>query len=221
MTDLLYRWPIAANFGIRVPKEKFYANGHVTNAVREKFVTEVQRITWAYKLAEVTINLPGSSAVPEVQVFQIDAKMDDVSEPVLTAIDKAIPFPAVFEVTRNDGALRYVRMVAAHKQLGVGVPKLSAYYSTEWQPLDAERQPLPTAITLSALYTALLGPLLPVTARPGEGMSEVAGRLQTVRKLEREIGALEHKLLTESQLNRKVELRRTLKTKQSELAQQR
>jgi hypothetical protein len=221
MTDLLYRWPIAAKFGIRVPKEKFYENGHVTSAVREKFVTEVQRITWAYKLAEVTINLPGSPAVPEVQVFQIDAKMKDVSEPVLTAIDKAIPFPAVFEVTRNDGAHRSVRMVAAHKQLGVGVPKLSAYYSTEWQPLDAERQPLPTAITLSALYAGLLGPLLPVTARPGEGMSEVAARLQTVRKLEREIGALEHKLLTEAQLNRKVELRRTLKTKQSELAQQR
>ena len=43
-------------------------------AVREKFVAEVQRITWAYKLAENTINLPGTSAVPEIQVFQIDAK---------------------------------------------------------------------------------------------------------------------------------------------------
>ncbi|WP_426939295.1 DUF4391 domain-containing protein [Pseudarthrobacter sp. S3] len=221
MTNLLYRWPISAKFGIRVPKEKFYENGHVTNAVREKFVTEVQRITWAYKLAEVTINLPGSPAVPEVQVFQIDAKMDDVSEPVLTAIDKAIPFPAVFEVTRGFGANRSIRMVAAHKQLSVGAPKLSAHYSTEWQPVDTERQPLPTAITLSSLYTALLGPLIPVPVRPGEELSALAARLQTVRKLEREITALERKLRTEPQINRKVELRRTLKTKQSELEQQR
>ena len=221
MADLLYRWPVAAKFGSRVPKEKFYENGHVTNPIREKFVTEVQRITWAYKLAEVTINLPGSPAVPEVQVFQIDAKMDDVSEPVLTAIDKAIPFPVVFEVTRGDGANQSVRMVAAHKQLGVSARNFGAYYSTGWQPANAERQPLPTAISLPALYTALLDPLIPVTVRPGEEMSELAARLQTVRKLEREITALERKLRTEPQINRKVELRRTLKTKQSELEQQR
>jgi hypothetical protein len=221
MTDLLYRWPVAAKFGSRVPKEKFYEHGIVTIAVREKFVTEVQRITWAYKLAEATVNLPGSPAVPEVQVFQIDAKMNDVSEPVLTAIDKAIPFPIVFEIARGDGANRSVRMVAAHKQLGVSAPKFGDYYSTGWQPANAERQPLPTAITLPTLYTALLGPLIPVTVRPGEEMSELAARLQTVRKLEREITALERKLRTEPQLNRKVELRRTLKTKQSEHEQQR
>lgn len=221
MADLLYRWPVAAKFGRRVPKEKFYENGHVTNPIREKFVTEVRRITWAYKLAELTINLPGSPAVPEVQVFQIDAKMDDVSDPVLTAIDKAIPFPVVFEITRGDGANRSVRMVAAHKQLGVGAPQLSAYYSTGWQPVDRERKPVPTAITLSSLYTALLGPLIPVPVRPGEELSALASRLQTVRKLEREITALERKLRMEPQINRKVELRRTLKTKQLELEQQR
>ena len=159
--------------------------------------------------------------MPEVQVFQIDAKMDDVSEPVLTAIDKAIPFPVVFEVTRGDGANQSVRMVAAHKQLGVSARNFGAYYSTGWQPANAERQPLPTAISLPALYTALLDPLIPVTVRPGEEMSELAARLQTVRKLEREITALERKLRTEPQINRKVELRRTLKTKQSELEQQR
>ena len=80
---------------------------------------------------------------------------------------------------------------------------------------------MPTAITLPALYAALLQPLTPITARPGEEMSDVAARLATVRKLEREVAALERKLRTEPQLNRKVELRRTLKTKQHELEQQR
>ena len=67
------------------------------------------------------------------------------------------------------------------------------------------------------MYTALLEPLTPVAVRPGEDVSEVAARLQTVRTLEREIAALERKLRTEPQLNRKIELRRTLKTKQAEL----
>ncbi|MDR7083576.1 hypothetical protein J2X01_002871 [Arthrobacter ginsengisoli] len=218
MTDLLYRWPIAAKFGSRVPKERFYEHGTVIYTVRDRFVSEVQRITWAYKLAEVTINLPGSPMVPEVQVFQIDTKAGDLSEPVLAAIDKAIPFPVIFEITRGDGANRFVRMVAAHKQLGVGAPKLSAYYSTGWQPADTERQPLPTAITLPALYVSLLDPLTPVTLRPGEEMSEIAARLQTVWKLEREVSALEKKLRTEPQFNRKVELRRQLRDRMAELA---
>lgn len=215
--NLLYRWPTAAKFGSRVSKEKLYSHGTVSIAVREKFITEVRRITWAYKLAESTINLAGSTAVPEIQVFEIDAKDNDVSEPVLTAIDKAIAFPIIFEIGRGEGQERSIRMVAAHKQLSSGAPKLSAYYSTGWQPADAERKPLPTSITLSALYAALLDPLMPVTARPGEDMSEVAARLQTARKLEREVAALERKLRTEPQLNRKIELRRTLKTKQAEL----
>ncbi|MBF7735985.1 DUF4391 domain-containing protein [Rhodococcus erythropolis] len=218
---LLYRWPAAAKLGSRVPKEKFYEQGTVTAAVREKFVAEVQRITWMYKLAETTVNLAGSDAVPEIQVFQIDAKGNDVSELVLTAIDKAIPFPIIFEIIQAEGDERSLRMVAAHKQLGASAPTLSAYYSTGWQPADAERQPLPIAITLQALYTALFDPLAPVPARPGEGMSEVAARLQSVQKLEREIATLERKLRTEPQLNRKIELRRTLKTKQTELEEQR
>lgn len=221
MTDILYRWPEAAKFGRRVPKEKFYEHGTVSTAVREKFISEVQRITWAYKLAEATINLPSTPAVPEIQVFTIDAKTDDVSEAVLSAIDKAIPFPIIFEIAHHRGKQPEVRTVAAHKLLGAGTPKLSAYYSTGWQPGDTSRQAMPTAITLPALYAALLQPLTPITARPGEEISDVADRLATVRKLEREVASLERKLRTEPQLNRKVELRRTLKTKQHDLEQQR
>ena len=186
--------------------------------MREKFVAEVQRITWAYKLAETTINLPGTTAVPEIQVFQIDAKGDDVSESVLAAIDKAVKTPIIFEITRGDGPERRTRMAATHKLLSASVPKLGAYYSTEWHPADADRGPLPTAINLTAFYTALLEPLTPLAVRPGQEVAEVAARLETVRKLEREAATLERKIRTEPQLNRKVELRRALKTKQARLA---
>lgn len=221
MAELLYRWPAAAKFGSRVPKKKFYEHGSVSTAVRAKFVSEVQRITWAYKLAESTINLPGSTAVPEIQIFYIETKADDVADPVLSAIDKAIQFPIIFEVAKTMAGKSQVRMVAAHKLLGSGTPKLSTYYSTSWMPADSVREPLPTAISLPTLYSAMLSPLTPVMARPGEEMSEVSDRLATLRKLEREITALERKLRTEPQLNRKIELRRTLRTRQHELEQQR
>ncbi|OBA94696.1 hypothetical protein A5668_09015 [Mycolicibacterium fortuitum] len=218
MTGVLYRWPTAAKFGRVVPKNKFYEHGSISVALREKFVEEIQRITWAYKLAETTINLPGSKDIPEIQVFQIEAKGFDVSEAVLASIDKTVRTPIIFEIVRTDGQ---VRMTATHKQTGSGAPKLGAYYTTGWHPEDAERQPLPTTITVPALYTALLQPLSGISTRPGEELSEVSARLDATRKLQREIAALERKLRTEPQLNRKVELRRTLKKKQSELEQQR
>ena len=218
MTDVLYRWPDAAKFGRQVPKTKFYEHGTVPAALREKFVNEVQRITWAYKLAESTINLAGDEQVPEIQVFQIDAKGDDVSEPVIAAIDKAVRTPIIFEVNSSDGR---IRMTATHKQVTSASTKLGVYYTTDWHTDTAARQPLPTVITLPALYTALVQPLTPVSTRPGEGLSEAAARLEDVRKLERDIAALQRKLRNEPQLNRKVELRRTLKAKQTELEQQR
>lgn len=220
MTDVLYQWPAGSRFGARVPKEKLYENATVSAALREKVVADVRRITWTHKLAEETINLPSSPAVPEIEVFQIDSKRDDVADAVLAVIDKAIPNPIVFEITREAAGRREVRMVAAHKPRGTGASKRPAYYSTRWMPTDAGRVPLPTAISLAALYSALLAPLTPIETRPGEEMSDVGVRLEAVRQLQREILALERKIRLEPQLNRKIDLRRTLKAKQAELEEQ-
>ncbi|WKN47469.1 DUF4391 domain-containing protein [Nocardioides sp. Arc9.136] len=214
MTDVLYRWPDGAKFGRPVPKIKFYEKGVVSSSTKDRFVAEVERITWAYKLAPATINLPGSDSVPEIQVFVLDAKGTDVSEVVTVAIDKAIKQPIIFEIV---GALG-IRTTATPKQVDGANSKLGAYYSTGWIPTDSTREPLPTAINLAALYGALLAPLTSVAVHPGEEVSDVAARLDTVRRLEREVASLERKLRTEPQLNRKVELRRALKTKQAELS---
>ena len=78
--------------------------------------------------------------------------------------------------------------------------------------------PLPPSITLTNLYAALLDPLLPIRFRSGEGVPDLASRLTAVSRLEREISTLERKLRTEPQLNRRLELRRTLKAEQAKLA---
>ena len=220
MSDILYEWPANTRYGGRVPKEKLYENGSASTAVREKFVADAQRITWIHKLSEDTVNLPSTSAVPEIEVFQIDSKRDDVDDAVLAVIDKAVPNPIIFEITRQSGEHHEVRMVAAHKHLSAGAPRTLGYYSTRWIPADATRAPLPTAISLPALYSALLAPLTPIEVRHGEGVSEVSTRLEAVRRLQREVAALERKIRTEPQLNRKIELRRALKTKQAELEEQ-
>lgn len=211
----LYRWPASAGFGRPVPKTKFYEHGNVRTAVREKFVDDIQRITWAYKLADATIHLAGSATVPEIQVFTIETKGEDVADEVLSAIDKSIHFPVIFEVTGPER----VRMVAAQKTLGTMSPRVGTYFSTEWLPVDAPRRPLPTAIDLSGLYEAILASLLPLPTRVGETVSAATDRMNQARKLQREIAALEKKLRTEPQLNRKIDLRKQLKDREATLAQ--
>jgi hypothetical protein len=214
VNDVLYRWPESAAFGRTVPKTKFYEHGNVRTALREKFIEDVQRITWAYKLAETTIRLKGTEAVPEIQVFAVETKGGDVPDDVLAAIDKAVHFPILFEISKGDA----VRTVAAQKTLGGNTPKLGTYFTTGWLPTTTDRQPLPVAIDLPALYESLLTTLLPVAARRGESVSDATGRMDRARKLEREIAALERKLRNEPQLNRKVELRKALKEHQVALA---
>lgn len=214
MNDVLYRWPQSAAFGRTVPKTKFYEHGNVRTALREKFIEDVQRITWAYKLAESTIRLKGTDAVPEIQVFAVETKGSDIPDDVLAAIDKSVHFPMLFEVSRGNE----VRMVAAHKTLGGATPKVGSYFTTPWLPYDAARARLPTAIDLPALYEAMLSSLLPVVTRRGESLSKAADRMDKAKKLEREIAALERKLRAEPQLNRKIELRRALKDRQAALA---
>lgn len=212
---ILFRWPPYAAFGRVVPKTKFYEHGNVRTALREKFVDEIQRITWAYKLAENTIRLRGSSAVPEIQVFTVEIKGEDVSDSVLTVIDKTVKFPIIFEVTGRDR----VRTVAAHKALRGQTSTIGAYFTTDWQPTDNPRRPLPTALDLPNLYEAILRALLPVDARVGETLSETTDRLDQARKLRREIAALEKKLNPEPQLNRKIEIRNQIKARAAVLAE--
>ena len=120
--------------------------------------------------------------------------------------------PIIFEVNRGDGDCAPYPHDRGAQGAELGTAKLGSYHTTEWLPHDAERQPFPTAINLPALYAALIESLTPLTARPGEEATEIAARLESVRKLEREVAALERKIRTEPQLNRKVEIRRTLKT---------
>lgn len=212
--SVLFSWPQSAAFGRSVPKTKFYEHGPVRTALREKFVHNIKRITWAYKLADDTIHLRGTAAVPEIQVFTIETKGEDIPDDVLNAIDKTVHFPIIFEIASGGR----VRTVAAQKSLNGKTPTVGPYFTTTWQPADTVRRPLPTALDLPNLYEAILNSLLPVDTRAGETVSQATERLDRARKLQRQIAVLEKKLRAEPQLNRKMELRRQIKERTAALS---
>lgn len=160
----LIAWPKTAAFNRVVPKRKIYEHGAVGNALKERFVQQVEQMTWAYKLAPETVNLPATKTVTEIQVFRVTLKGAELDRGVLKAIDRAIPFPLIFELiqgTRIKVAAAYKQSSRSQKSEGDSSRwRIGNYFETDWQPEQTTRQPLPVALDMSSLYEQLLGPLV-------------------------------------------------------------
>src|SRR5690349_14140969 len=144
----LFRWPATAKVGRELTKERLYKEGSVSAAVRRRFIDEVQHVRWAYKLGEESVHLRGSDDVPEVQVFEVELKSDELSEAVLATIDKAVPSPIIFELHRARAGRREVQPVAARKHRGQKGARVGDYLRGAWTLELGNREPLPPAIDL-------------------------------------------------------------------------
>ncbi len=212
----LFTFPGQTKVGRPVPKTKIYEHSQIGSALRDKFVAQLEQITWAYKLAPETLNLPARQEVPEIQVFDIELKGSELDDEVLRAIDRAIPFPIIFQLHCGG----QVCMVAAFKrpsQAEADKWVLDGYLRGSWMGAYAERQPLPIALDLQGLYEQLLRSLLPQAARAGESLPEQLERLSRLRGRQSEYQKLEARLHKEKQFNRKVVLNAQLRELKNEI----
>jgi hypothetical protein len=208
--NALFSYPAKAAFGRVIPKNRIYDHARLTKASRERFVSQVDRITWAYKLAPETINLPEAPGVAEIQVIQIEQRHEALDTSVLAAIDKAIPTPLVFQLRHQQRE----RMAAAFKRPSESDKAkwvVGEHFIGPWQPVDAPRQPLSIALNLGALYELLLRHLIPHPARPGEPLAALLQRVENIRQQQREQQQLEAQLHREKQFNRKIALHAQLR----------
>lgn len=218
MTPALFDFPPQAQVGRVLPKSKVYRHGRIGAALRERFVRQVEQITWQYKLAPETINLPARAGIEEIEIFDLALKSDALDEDILRAIDRAIPLPIVFRLQHG----QRTRMAAAWKRPSAaeaGKWVIDGYFAGEWQPASAARRALPVALDLHGLYEQLLRSLLPQAARPGESLQEQLERLTRLRSRQSEYGKLEVRLHKEKQFNRKVALNAQLRDLKIEIEQ--
>lgn len=218
MTPVLFSFPPQTKVGKVVPKSKIYEHGPVSRALRERFVSQVEQITWQYKLAPETINLAASPSVPEIEIFDIAMKGEELDNDILRAIDRAIPLPIIFQL--HDG--ERTCMTAAYKRPSEADGSkwvIRDYFAGPWQAVEAALQPLPVALDLAGLYEHLLRSLLPRQALPGERLPDQLERLSRLHVLEREASKLEASLNKEKQFNRKVALNAQLRELKNEIDQ--
>lgn len=220
MTSAFFDYPKAAAFGRIVPKSRIYEHAGVGTALRDLFVTQVDQIVWKYKLAPETTNLAATKAVSEIQLFSISLRTGKLDEEVLRAIDRAIPFPLIFELTwsgKRKAAAAFKRPSDADSTKWV----VSGYFATDWAPDDAPRRPLPVALNLGGLYGALLTALMPDVAVEGEQAVEDiqtrVARMEAIRVKMREVDRIRARLAREKQFNKRVAINAELRAVRQEL----
>jgi hypothetical protein len=216
---MLYTFPVKAAFGKMIPKNKIYEHADVNTSTKEKFVAQIDKITWQYKLAPETINLPATDAVAEIQIFDIKLKDKDIDESLLRVIDKAIPFPIVFQIYQNDK----VKIKAAYKRPSEADKTkwvVESYFESDWMDANVPKKQLPVALDMGILYELIIQSLIPDKFNVNvleSSIKEHVDRIETIKAKEREYEKLKSKRDKEKQFNRKAEWNTQLKIIQKEL----
>lgn len=220
MTAAFFDYPKAAAFGRIVPKSRIYEHAGASTALRDLFVTQVDQIVWKYKLAPETMNLAATDCVSEIQIFGISLRTGKLDEEVLRAIDRAIPFPLIFELSWSG----HRKVIAAFKRPSDANSTkwvVSAFFATDWLPDDVPCRPLPVALNLGGLYDALLTALMPKAALEGEQADEDiqarVARMEAIRSKTREVDRIKGRLAREKQFNKRVAINAELRAARQEL----
>lgn len=102
----------------RLPKEAFYKHLPLSAALKQKFVSDVDRITVENSLTKGNLNLEKDSEIREIMLLSISLKKQDFDGKIVEAIARQNPHKLIFMLVYDD-----------ERQLAVYHSKL---YRTKW-----------------------------------------------------------------------------------------
>lgn len=195
--------PRSTEVNRRVPKEKLYANATLTPQLRDLIKDQIEAVHWRNKLANSTVGVSVGETVGELQVFEVELRQRDLDKRVLSAIAKAIPYKILFVLTFGS-------------EVQAWIEASGVFYNSEWMPLDEIKLRF-DGLNLDAVYESLARQIAGGRLGIDGDIAEAVDLDRQRQKLEREITALEKKVLREKQFNRQVELNGELKRLRAEL----
>ena len=187
----------------RVAKEKLYQNAALAPQTREMIKDQIESVFWRNKLADSTMAISAGETAPEIQIFEIQLRQRELDKRVLPAIAKAIPYKILFILVFDDEAQAWIEASGT-------------FYNTDWQSLDGFTLKF-EGLNLDAVYENLARQISGGRLGTDGDIEEAVDRDKKRQKLERDIAALEKKLLREKQFNKQVELNGELKRLRAEL----
>lgn len=195
--------PRSTEVNRRVAKEKLYANATPTARVRDAIKDRIESVVWRNKLAAGTIGVAAGETVKELQVFEVQLRQRELDARVLPTIAQAIPYKILFVLTFGDEAQAWMEASGA-------------FYGTGWLSRDELTLKF-EGLNLDTVYENLARQIAGGRLGTTGDIAEAVDRDTRRRTLERDIAALEKKILREKQFNRQVELNAKLKQRKQEL----
>ncbi len=209
---MLFNYPINAKVGRKIPKNKIYeqitTNNKLNVKLKNKFVNQIEKIIWQYKLATNTLNLNATAKVLEVQIFDIFLKNEELDEELLRVIDKAISHPIIFQIHKNNK----IKIKSAYKiasELSNNKPVIKAYLESDWLDKNTPKQPLPQALDLEKLFNQILKSLMPIEVINNKTLKNTDERIEVINQintLQKQLDKLHLKYDKEKQRNRQFDI---------------
>ena len=189
------QFPTATVVGRVMPKEAFYKRLTLGAELKEKFVTDVKRITLSNSLTAATLNLEPGKEIIEILFLTVDLKKQEFDGRIVENIARQNPHQLVFLLRYEDKA-----------QLAVYYAKL---YTTEWKPLD-DLTLLAKGFTLDDVWHGFLEQIAlrdDITAhRADDNIDAKLQRQDAILRLQKDIEKLEKLVRGERQPKKKFEL---------------
>ncbi|MEA2049772.1 MAG: DUF4391 domain-containing protein [Campylobacterota bacterium] len=197
-----FNLPNTAKVDKFIPKTTFIKK--ITNG--KAIFENIEKITWSYKLSPKTINIPKTSTVEEIHIFNITLKSKEIPTKALNEIKKLIPYPILF-------CFKYDEQYA----YGISLLNEQKYYFTDF---DEAVEFSFNDTNLEKVYENIVKKFLKNIDTESTTNIDFKQTIQNDNKisiLKKEIQALENKIKKEKQFKKQLELSRQLKPKQKEL----
>ena len=191
----MIQFPSATAVGRVMPKEAFYKHLTLSSDLKEKFVTDVKRITISNSFTAATLNLKEGTQISEILVITIDLKKQQFDGHIVENIARQNPHKLLFLLRFEDKA-----------QLAVYYAKL---YATAWI-LYEDITLTAKGFSLDAVWQGFLEQIALQDGltkhNPDEDIDTKLQRQEMILKLQKEIEKLEKRTQCELQPKKKFEL---------------
>ena len=202
----MIEFPAATAVHRRLPKEAFYKHLPLTKILKEKFVSDVDRIVVENSFTKENLNLASDAEIKEIMLLSISLKNQEFDGKVIEAIARQNPHKLVFLLSFED-----------QQQLAVYHNKL---YRTLWMAHDEIELKL-QGYSLDEIWDSFVEQiaLYEERAEQTEDLS-IEDRLaiqDQILKLEKQIAKTENAMWKEPQPKKKFELHTRLREYQKKL----
>lgn len=212
----LLKFPTSTFVGKLVPKTAFYKHLEINTRLKTRFVEDVERIQWLYKLAPSTINVDEGKSVHEIVVFMVTLKVEDTSDDVFLAIDRQMPRHVVFVLqyaNRSRLLLNYKEWADADKTRF----NILKTFRTEWMPLTEVKLEL-AGSSLDNIYEAFAGQISGFGTTNATDTKQIMALQDELTRKRREAEALQKRVRNERQFAKQMELNSEARALKREIA---